>query len=109
MDENKVWELAQILERAVTRQEHIAKLLGQLEERVRVVEKQDDRQEERIAQMQETMVSLSESVHRVEIASTRLRYLAFGFMGILGILAVLTGVLGGDIIPRSIKAGATLM
>ena len=42
MDENKVWELAQILERAVTRQEHIAKLLGQLEERVRVVEKQDD-------------------------------------------------------------------
>ncbi len=94
MDENKVWELAQILERAVTRQEHIAKLLGQLEERVRVVEK---------------MVSLSESVHRVEIASTRLRYLAFGFMGILGILAVLTGVLGGDIIPRIIKAGATLM
>lgn len=109
MDENKVWELAQSVERTAANQKHIAKLLGQLEERVRVVEKQDDRQEERIAQMQETMVSLSESVHRVEIASTRLRYLAFGFMGILGILAVLTGVLGGDIIPRIIKAGATLM
>ena len=48
-------------------------------------------------------------VGEVEIASTRLRYLAFGFMGILGILAVLTGGLGGDIIPRIIKAGATLM
>jgi len=109
MDENKVWELAQSVERTAANQKHISKLLEQLEGRMRVVEKQDDRQEERIAQMQETMVSLSESVHRVEIASTRLRYLAFGFMGILGILAVLTGVLGGDIIPRIIKAGATLM
>ncbi len=60
MDENKVWELAQILERAVTRQEHIAKLLGQ--ERMRVVEKQDDRRE-RIAHAG-TMASLSESVQR---------------------------------------------
>ena len=109
MDENKVWELAQSVERTAANQKHISKLLEQLEGRMRVVEKQDDRQEERIAQMQETMVSLSESVHRVEIASTRLRYLAFGFMGILGILAVLTGVLGGDIIPKIIKAGATLM
>ena len=109
MDENKVWELAQSVERTAANQKHISKLLEQLEGRMRVVEMQDDRQEERIAQMQETMVSLSESVHRVEIASTRLRYLAFGFMGILGILAVLTGVLGGDIIPKIIKAGATLM
>ena len=30
MDETKVWELAQILERTVTRQEHIAKLLDRL-------------------------------------------------------------------------------
>lgn len=109
MDENKVWELAQSVERTAANQKHISKLLEQLEGRMRAVEKQDDRQEERIAQMQETMASLTESVHRVEIASTRLRYLAFGFMGILGILAVLTGVLGGDIIPRIIKAGATLM
>ena len=109
MDENKVWELAQSVERTAANQKHISKLLEQLEGRMRVVEMQDDRQEERIAQMQETMASLSESVHRVEIASTRLRYLAFGFMGILGILAVLTGVLGGDIIPKIIKAGATLM
>ena len=109
MDENKVWELAQSVERTAANQKHISRLLEGLEGRMRAVEKQDDRQEERIAQMQETMTSLSESVHRVEIVSTRLRYLAFGFMGILGILAVLTGVLGGDIIPRIIKAGATLM
>ncbi len=110
MDENKVWELAQILERAVTRQEHIAKLLGQLEERMRVVEKQDDRQEERIAQMQETMASLSESVQRVNDASHRLRYIALGFLALLGALAVLTGVLGWDILPKFLKAGiATLM
>ena len=109
MDENKIWELAQILERTVTRQEHIAKLLGQLEERVRVVEKQDDRQEERIAQMQETMVSLVESVRRVEVASTRLKYITFGLMGILGVLAALTGILGGDVVSKIMKAGATLM
>ena len=77
MDENKVWELAQSVERTAANQRHILKLLEGLEERMRVVEKQDDRQEERMAQMQETMASLSESVHRVEIASTRLRYLAF--------------------------------
>lgn len=109
MDENKVWELAQILERAVTRQEHIAKLLGQLEERMRVVEKQDDRQEERIAQMQETMASLIESVQRVEVASTRLKYITFGLMGILGAMAALTGILGGDVVSKIVKAGATLM
>lgn len=110
MDENKVWELAQILERTVTRQEHIAKLLEQLEVRMRAVEKQDDRQEERIAQMQETVASLAESVQRVDVASMRLRHIALGFLVLLGVLAVLTGVLGWDILPKVLKAGiATLM
>ena len=47
MDENKVWELAQSVERTAANQRHILKLLEGLEERMRVVEKQDDRQEER--------------------------------------------------------------
>ena len=77
---------------------------------MRVVEKQDDRQEERIAQMQETMASLTESVQRVNDASHRLRYIALGFLALLGALAVLTGVLGWDILPKFLKAGiATLM
>jgi len=110
MDENKVWELAQILERAVTRQEHIAKMLDRLEARVADIEKNDDHQEERMARMQETVASLAESVHRVEVASIRLRYIALGFLALLGILSVLTGVLGWDILPKFLKAGiATLM
>jgi len=109
MDENKVWELAQSVERTAANQKHISKLLEQLEGRMRAVEKQDDRQEERIAQMQETMVSLVESVRRVEVASTRLKYITFGLMGILGVLAALTGILGGDVVSKIMKAGATLM
>ena len=109
MDENKVWELAQSVERTAANQKHISKLLEQLEGRMRSVEKQDDRQEERIAQMQETMVSLVESVRRVEVASTRLKYITFGLMGILGVLAALTGILGGDVVSKIMKAGATLM
>ena len=110
MDETKVWELAQILERTVTRQEHIAKLLDRLQTRVESIEKHDDRQEERIAQMQETVASLAESVQRVDAASTRLRHIALGFLALLGGLAVLTGVLGWDILPKFLKAGvSTLM
>ena len=110
MDETKVWELAQILERTVTRQEHIAKLLDRLQTRVESIEKHDDRQEERIAQMQETVASLAESVQRVEETSTRLRYIALGFLALLGVLAVLTGVLGWDILSKFLKSGiATLI
>ena len=109
MDENKVWELAQSVERTAANQKHILRLLDQLETRMRVVEKQDDRQEERIAQMQETMSSLIESVQRVEVASTRLKYITFGLMGILGAMAALTGILGGDVVSKLVKAGATLM
>ena len=110
MDENKIWELAQILERTVTRQEHIAKLLDRLQTRVETIEKHDDLQEERMARMQETVASLAESVHRVEEASTRLRHIALGFLVLLGALAILTGVLGWDILPKFLKAGiATLM
>ena len=107
MDETKVWELAQSVERTATNQKHILKLLEQLEGRMRAVEKQDDRQEERIAQMQEAMANLVESVQRVEVASTRLRQTA---LVLLGVLAVLTGVLGWDILPKALKAGLlTLM
>ena len=107
MDKTKVWELAQIVERTATNQKHILKLLEQLEGRMRAVEKQDDRQEERIAQMQEAMANLVESVQRVEVASTRLRQTA---LVLLGVLAVLTGVLGWDILPKALKAGLlTLM
>lgn len=110
MDENKVWELAQSVERTAANQRHILKLLEGLEERMRVVEKQDDRQEERMAQMQETMASLVESVQRVDDASHRLRSIALGFLVLLGLLAVLTGVLGWDILPKFLKTGiATLM
>lgn len=109
MDENKVWELAQSVERTVANQKHILKLLEDLEHRMRTVEKQDDRQEERIAQMQETMSSLVESVQRVEVASTRLKYITFGLMAILGAMAALTGILGGDVVSKLVKAGATLM
>lgn len=110
MDENKVWELAQSVERTAANQRHILKLLEGLEERMRVVEKQDDRQEERMAQMQETMASLVESVQRVDDASHRLRQIALGLLVLLGALAVLTGVLGWDILPKFLKTGiATLM
>ena len=110
MDENKVWELAQILERTVTRQEHIAKLLDRLQTRVEVIEKHDDHQEERMARMQEAIATLAESVQRVNDASHRLRRIALGFLVLLGALAVLTGVLGWDILPKFLKAGiATLM
>ena len=51
-------------------QKHILKLLDHLDARMREVEKQDDRQEECIAQMQEIVMSLIESVRRVEEVST---------------------------------------
>ena len=110
MDENKVWELAQSVERTAANQKHILRLLDRLERRVEEVSKHDDLQEERMARMQETVASLAESVHRVEVASTRLRRIALGFVVLLGALAVLTGVLGWDILPKFLKAGiATLM
>ena len=76
----------------------------------RAIEKHDDQQEERMARMQETMASLAESVYHVEAASIRLRHIALGFLVLLGALAVLTGVLGWDILPKVLKSGiATLM
>ena len=54
--------------------------------------------------------SLAESVQRVDAASMRLRHIALGFLVLLGVLAVLTGVLGWDILPKFLKTGiATLM
>lgn len=110
MDESKLWELAQVLERAVTRQENIVKLLDRVQARLESVEKHDGLQEERMAQMQEAIATLTESVQRVNDASHRLRYVALGFMALLGVLTALTGVLGWDILPKFLKAGiATLM
>lgn len=59
--------------------------------------------------MRETMSNLIESVQRVEVASTRLRHIALGFLLLLGVLAVLTGILRGDVVSKIVKAGATLM
>ena len=110
MDESKLWELAQVLERTVTRQESIAKLLDRLQAKLESVEKHDGLQEERMAQMQEAIATLTESVQRVNDASHRLGYITLGFLALLGVLAVLTGVLGWDILPKFLKAGfATLM
>lgn len=110
MDENKIWELAQSVERTVTRQEHIAKLVDRLQLRMEELGRRDDHQEERMAQIQESVSSLAEAVHRVEETSMRLRRTAFGFIGILVVLAVLTGILGWDILLKALKAGiATLM
>ena len=106
MDESKLWELAQVLERAVTRQESIIKLLDRVQARLESVEKHDDHQEERMARMQEAIATLTESVQRVNDASHRLRYIALGFLVLLGVLAVLTGLLGGDVVSKIIKVGA---
>ncbi|WP_298777871.1 hypothetical protein [uncultured Fretibacterium sp.] len=110
MDENKVWELAQSVERTAVNQKHILKLLDRLQTRVETIEKHDGLQEERMAQMQEAIATLTESVQRVDDASHRLRSIALGFLVLLGLLAVLTGVLGWDILPKFLKTGiATLM
>lgn len=106
MDESKLWELAQVLERAVTRQENIVKLLDRVQARLESVEKHDGLQEERMAQMQEAIATLTESVQRVNDASHRLRHIALGFLVLLGALAVLTGLLGSDVVSKIIKAGA---
>ena len=106
MDENKVWELAQVLERTVTRQESIVKLLDRLQTKLESVERHDGLQEERMAQMQEAIATLTESVQRVNDASHRLRHIALGFLALLGVLAVLTGLLGGDVVSKIIKVGA---
>ena len=84
MDENKVWELAQVLERTVTRQESIVKLLDRLQTKLESVERHDGLQEERMAQMQEAIATLTESVQRVNDASHRLRHIALGFLALLG-------------------------
>lgn len=110
MDENKVWELAQSVERTAVNQKHILKLLDRLQTRVETIEKHEGLQEERMAQMQEAIATLTESVQRVDDASHRLRSIALGFLVLLGLLAVLTGVLGWDILPKFLKTGiATLM
>ena len=104
MDESKLWELAQVLERTVTRQDSIVKLLDKLQAKLETIEKHDSLQEERMAQMQETIAAL------VDDASHRLQRIALGFVVLLGALAVLTSVLGWDILPKFLKAGiATLM
>ena len=110
MDESKLWDVAQVLERTVTRQDSIVKLLDRLQTKLESIEKHDSLQEERMAQMQEAIATLTESVQRVNDASHRLRHIALGFVVLLGALAVLTGVLGWDILPKFLKAGiATLM
>ena len=110
MDENKVWELAQSVERTAVNQKHILKLLDRLQTRVETIEKHDGLQEERMAQMQEAIATLTESVQRVDDASHRLRSIAHEILVLLGLLAVLTGVLGWDILPKFLKTGiATLM
>ena len=110
MEESKLRELAQVLERTVTRQDSIVKLLDRLQAKLETIEKHDSLQEERMAQMQETIATLVESVQRVDDASHRLRRIALGFVVLLGALAILTGVLGWDILPKFLNAGiATLM
>ena len=80
MDENKVWELAQSVERTAVNQKHILKLLDRLQTRVETIEKHDGLQEERMAQMQEAIATLTESIQRVDDTSHRLRSIALEFL-----------------------------
>ena len=89
----------------MTRQESIVKLLDRLQAKLESVERHDGLQEERMAQMQEAIATLTESVQRLDDASRRLRLVALGFMVLLGALAVLTGLLGGDVVSKLVKAG----
>ena len=71
MDENKVWELAQVLERTVTRQDSIVKLLDKLQAKLESIEKHDGLQEERMGRVIRTGCI---AVDNIRLPARRVRF-----------------------------------
>lgn len=109
MDENKLWEISKILERTVTEQAHVTRMLERLHKRVDAIHEHDDQQETRMALAQENIANLCEAVAQMRTASKHLSRIAFGFLTLLGILAALVGALGWDILPTALKAGVSTL
>lgn len=65
--------------------------------------RQNEKHEERLAQLQNITASLGETVVQLEKSGKRLKHVSFAFWAILLIMSVLVGVLGEEILPKAFK------
>ena len=102
MDE-KLLEVFNALGRSAAMQEAITKTQDNFQKNQEALQKQmsemmmrDSLQEERLAQLEEVVNTLSTSVQDLGVAVARLKHVALGFVVLLAVLAALTGVLGWE-------------
>ena len=112
MDE-KLLEVFNALGRSAAMQEAITKTQDNFQKNQEALQKQmsemmmrDSLQEERLAQLEEVVNTLSPSVQDLGVAVARLKHVALGFVILLVIFAMLTGILSGETIP-SIFSGVS--
>lgn len=97
--------------------EHMSKSLTRVHERITEMHdylkgmtkdvsgilRQNEKHEERLAQLQNITASLGETVVQLEKSGKRLKHVSFAFWAILLIMSVLVGVLGEEILPKAFK------
>ena len=83
--------------------ERIHKSLDKMNDNLKEVLSQNDRHEERLAELQNITGDLAVTVDEVGKTCKRLRHVLFGFMAVLLALAFLVGLLGEEIAPKAMK------
>ena len=104
--DDKLLEVFNALGRSAAMQEAIVKNQDSFQKNQEVIQRQmsemvihDKMQEERLAQLEEVVNTLSTSVQDLGVAVARLKHVALGFVILLVIFAMLTGILSGETIP----------
>ena len=115
MDE-KLLEVFNALGRSAAMQEAIIKNQDNFQKNQEVIQTQmsemvihDKMQEERLAQLEEVVNTLSTSVQDLGVAVTRLKHVALGFVILLAIFAMITGILSGETMSAIFSGAGALL
>ena len=97
--------------------EHMSKSLTRVHERITEMHdylkgitkdvsgilRQNEKHEERLAQLQNLTASLGETVVQIDKSGKHLKHVLFAFWGLLIAMAVLVGVLGEEVLPKALS------
>ena len=115
MDE-KLLEVFNALGRSAAMQEAITKTQDSFQKNQEILQRQmsemilhDGAQEERLAQLEEVVNTLSTSVRDLGVTVRRLKNVAFGFAILLFFFAVLAGVVGTEALPKILSGLSALI
>ena len=111
LEKERIWEMANTQAKILTEMEHMSRSLTKVHSRVDEVgeriddmAQQDERQEERLAELQELTSSLNFSVTEAQNTARRLKHIAFGFLVLLAVTAFMVGLLSEEILPKVLKS-----